>query len=121
MNKNVFLILAAAIAMGGVVPMGYAETAPASPAPIAVTSAPTPVINTSEGTVSALDVQSAAPWIKIKDAVGKEWTIMINPASSSAWKGGSKAAWTDVKVGDKVKVRHTEKDDKAFAKTVEIT
>ncbi len=120
MKRDVWLTLALVAVLCGVVPMGYAETEAADPAPTAVTSEPTPVINTSEGTVSSLDIRSQAPWIKAKDAAGKEWTVMIDPASSSVWKGGNKAAWVDIKAGDQVKIRHTERDGKAVAKTVEI-
>ena len=120
MNRNILSALAMVLAVCGVAAVGYAETAVTSPAPMAATSAPTPVISTSEGTVSSIDVNAASPWIKIKDAAGKEWTIMIDPASSSVWKGGNKATWVDIQVGNNVKVRHTEKDGKAVVKTIEI-
>ena len=120
MKRTVSLTLVLVLAIYGVATMGYAETAATSPASMAATSAPTPVISTSEGTVSSLDVNSATPWIKITDAAGKEWTIMIDPASSSVWRGGNKVSWADIKVGDHVKVRHTDKNGKAVVKTVEI-
>ncbi|OIO37699.1 MAG: hypothetical protein COT00_02420 [Candidatus Omnitrophica bacterium CG07_land_8_20_14_0_80_50_8] len=86
----------------------------------AVTSSSTPVIRTSAGTISALEVRSAAPWLKIKDLAGKESILMIDPISSSAWRGGNKSAWAELKVGEMVKVRHTEKGGSAVIKTVEI-
>ena len=119
MREIFFFALALVLAVCGVVPMSYAETADTSPAPTAITSAPTPAISTSEGIVSALDVRCRAPWIKIRDAAGKERTITIDPASSSVWKGGGQAAWADIQVGSLVKVRHTEKDGKTIVKTIE--
>ena len=121
MKGNTLFVLVLVLVICGGVPSVYADNAVA---PVSMTapavSAPTPAISTSQGTVSALDVTSATPWLKIKDEAGKDSTIMIAPSSSTAWKGGNKATWTDVKVGDKVKVRHTEKDGKMIARTVEI-
>ena len=115
-----FFALVLVLTVCGVDTMVCAETADTAPAPTAVTSAPTPVISTSEGVVAAFDLQRAGPWIKIKDAAGKEWTIMIDPNSSSVWKGGSQTNWSDIQVGAPVKVRHTERDGKAVVKTLEI-
>ncbi len=118
MHRKRVLTLVSTIAFCGVSAMSFAETTP--PASTAVTSAPTPVISTSEGTVSAVNTSVTAPWLKIKDAVGREWVIMIDTASSSIWRGGNQVTWTDIKVGDKAKVRHTEKEGKVFVKTVEL-
>src|SRR5258708_1384077 len=83
-------------------------------------SAPTPAIYSSDGAVSFLDATSKTPWLKIKDTAGKEWAILIDPKATALWKGGRKGAWTDLKVGDKVSVRHMRKEGKEVAKTVEI-
>ena len=121
MKRNILFVLALVLTICGLMPMAYADPAVvATPVAAPAISSSTPVIQSSEGTVSTLDITSSTPWLKIKDAAGKESTIMVDPASSTAWKGANKATWADVKVGDKVKVRHTEKDGKMTAKTVEI-
>ena len=119
--KKITLALVLGLVACGLASSVYADALVAA-APVAapVVSAPTPEINSVEGTISSLDVTSAAPWLKIKDAAAKEWTIMIDPATSTVWKGGNKVTWADIKVNDKVKVRQTDKDGKAIAKTVEV-
>lgn len=119
MKNSVFALILTAT-LFGVAPMVYAEGGTAAPAAVTTSSVPTPEITTLDGTVSGLDAVSSMPWIKVKDASGKEEIVMLDAASSTAWKGGVKVTWADVKVGEKVKVRYTAKDGKSTVKTVEI-
>ncbi len=120
MKKNISLTIFAVLIAMGFASLAVAETTSTSPM-IATTGTaiPTPAVQTTEGTVSALDVQSATPWIKVKQTGGQEVTIQIEK-TSTAWKIGKQVAWADIKINDKVKARYTAKEGKETAKTVEI-
>jgi hypothetical protein len=117
-----FLTAGMALALGcGLTSVVFAEGQVAPPmAAGAAASAPTPATTTAKGTITSLDVTSAAPWIKLKNETGQELTLMIDPAKSSVWKTGKKAAWTDLKAGDMLKVRYTMKESNMILKTAEI-
>lgn len=100
-------------------PAAYAEemAEPAAPAP---TSVPAPAVQSVDGSITSLDVLSTAPWIKLKDANGAESMIYLDAVSTTVWKANQAGKLTQLKEGDKVKVRTMKKDAKDFAKSIEI-
>lgn len=98
-------------------PLVFAEMqkTPVAPAP-----APAMAVNSMEGTISSVDVKSATPWVKVKDAMGMEKTIMIDPVMSTAWKAGKKAEWSVLTVGAKANVRTIKNGDKETLKSIEL-
>ncbi len=109
----------AAVLIGVSASAAFAETVTPKAMATGNSSIPTPAIRTTEGIVSALDVQSSTPWIQVKQADGHEAMIQIG-RTATAWKEGKKTIWANVKLNEKVKVRHMTKEGKEVAKTVEI-
>ncbi len=121
MGKSSLSALIALTALCGFAVYGYADTAAA---PAAVTTANSvaasaEMVNSTEGTIASMDVQSAAPWIKVSSN-GSVMTIQLDAKSTTVWKAGKAMTLADLKAGDKVTVRHTAKNGKEVAKSIEI-
>lgn len=121
MRKNISSMALMALIALALAPMAFAEEAIVKPTTMPNMVMATPVVQTTEGTVTALalDAQSVVSSINVKQADGKEAVIQIDK-TSTVWKAGQKAALADVKVNGKVKIRTTNKEGKETAKTVEI-
>ncbi|HNV87092.1 MAG TPA: hypothetical protein PKL97_09060 [Candidatus Omnitrophota bacterium] len=108
----------------GMAPVAFAAEAPAGTAPVAApakaVTAPVPAVKSTEGPIKALDIQSALPNLTLTGSDNKDVTIQIDKLLTTVWKGMQKLPLTDLKAGDKVKVRHTTKDGKEVAKTIEV-
>lgn len=122
MKKMTWLILAALVF--GSVPAAFAADTPTGSVPVAApakaVTAPAPKVTSTEGSITAIDVQSAAPNLSVTGADGKAVAIQIDKLLTSVWKGTQKLTLAELKSGDKVKVRHTTKDGKEVAKTIEV-
>jgi len=116
-------ILVAAVIFG-MAPVAFAAEAPAGTTPVAApakaVTAPVPAVKSTEGPIKALDLQSATPNLTVTGADSKDVVIQIDKLLTTVWKGMQKLPLTDLKAGDKVKVRHTTKDGKEMAKTIEV-
>ena len=94
------------------------STMPAAPA--SSVSTPTPQTSAQEGSITALDLKSAAPSIQVTGKEGKVWTLAIDPLATTVWENGMPAKWDSLKVGSHVKVRYTEKSGKVVAKSIQL-
>ncbi len=114
-------MLIAAIVMGCIPLVQAAEPSSKTPTTPA-SSVPTTIMQTfmKEGSITALDVTSAAPSVQVADKDGKVWTLSIDPLVTTVWKQGIPAKADALKIGDHVKVRYTEKSGKAVAKSIQL-
>lgn len=58
----------------------------------------------ARGVISSYDFESDAPWLKIKDETGKEWTVAVDPKASKIINNGKEATWGSLKKGAKVEI-----------------
>lgn len=88
--------------------------------PASSMTAPTPQIKSSQGSIAEINLVSPTPWFKVSGANGESWTFMLDAKTSSVWQNGQLLKESDLKVGEQVKVRHTSKEGKEWAKSIEI-
>ena len=81
---------------------------------------PTPSVDLMEGAITAIDLESETPSLKLKTAAGQESAIYLDFETSAVWKGGQELILEDLKAGQNVKVRYTESEGKKTAKTIEV-
>ncbi len=112
------LNMIAVVVLSGMVTCGFAaDVAKSSESKSAsVKSIQSSKTQTTEGTISALDVK--ANTLALSTADGKSTDVSIKGAS--VWKAGKKVTAADLKVGDAVSVRHVTKNGKQVAKSIEI-
>ena len=122
MKKMAWLVLAALMLSSASTVFAADAAAPqvSAAAPAKAVTTPAPKVTSTEGSITAIDAQSATPNLAVTGADGKAVTIQIDKLLTSVWKGTSKLTLADLKAGDKVKVRHTAKDGKETAKTIEV-
>ena len=72
-----------------------------------------------EGVISAMDLASADPWLRVKDANGREKTILMNRHTSEVWKDTYPAEWSELKEGRQVRVRFSNVGSSHVAHVVE--
>ena len=97
--------------------------APAADAAVAVeadASAVIPSVEAAEGTISEIDVKSDTPWVKIKDAAGKEWTVNIDPKSSVAVRADKTIEWSELAAGQHVRIGMIQHEGTQIAKTIQL-
>lgn len=92
-----------------------AEDVKAPKAASNVTSAKVAQSTKTKGSISALDLKANTLSLSVD---GKEVEVSIKNAT--VWMGGAKKALSDLKVGDKVSVRHHTVAGKQEAKSIEI-
>ena len=84
------------------------------------TLTPTPQIASAQGSIATLDLTSPSPSVKLDAADGKSWTLALDPKTITVWKSGQLGKPEDLKVGDSVKVRYTEKEGKKWVKSIQV-
>lgn len=113
--KKRTIILVLMVLMAATSPFAYAVEKH-TPTPVSSTSKSTPSVATQVGTIANIDAKS----LKLSSADGSSSTITIDPAATSVWKMGKSLPISDLKVGEKVKVRRTTKNGKDVAKSIEV-
>ncbi len=114
--KKQTTILALVVLMLGIAQCAFAAEKTQMPIPVSSTSKATPSVAASVGTISDINAQS----LKLSAVDGSSSTIAIDPVTTSVWKMGKMLPLSDLKSGDKVKVRHTTKNGKDVAKSIEV-
>ena len=89
-------------------------------APVSATSAPTPQILSVEGSVVSADLQSVAPTLKVSGPEGKTLTFLLDPKASTAWQNNQPIPLSQLKAGQRIKVRYASKEGKWWAKSIEV-
>ncbi len=124
MKRHLVIGLMGVLAVSGIVPVVLAaehggqavSQKSTSPAPVTQTSSAT----TARGSITALDLQSPTPMLKLTAASGESWTLGIDPASTTVFRGTQLGALSQLRVGEKVSVRTGMKNGKQMAKSIEI-
>lgn len=88
-------------------------------APVSSTLKATPLIASTEGSVSALDVKSRPPSLRLVVAGGGSRSLELDRATT-IWKDHQVLTVGHLRVGDRVKVRHMTKNHRQVAKSIEI-
>ena len=78
----------------------------------------TPVAVT--GTVVSLDVHSSVPYLQLKDANDKVWTITFGGMNTTVWKHGQTVSLNDLKFGQTVQVRQGLSRGTSTAQSIQI-
>lgn len=115
--------LMAVVLLGGTAGVALAAEEGSSmpqPASTSASSTPTPQILSAEGTISALDLQAASPSLQLTAADGKVWNVAVEPQATMVWRNGQMAKLDQLKAGERVKVRYTEKDGRHVAKSIQL-
>ena len=105
---------------GGTISAVFAAEQPSGQAASSTAAAPAPQILSANGTITALDITSAAPSIQLTDAAGKSWTIALDAKTTTVWQGMQLSKLEELKVGDAVKVRYINKEGKETARTIQV-
>ena len=85
-----------------------------------LSSTPTPQSPAVVGSITALDLKSSAPSLKLAAADGKIWTLGLDPKTTVIWQEGKISTLDQLSVGQRVQVRYTAKDGKEIAKSIQI-
>ena len=103
-------------------------SAPAAPMP--PVSAPTSSTSTSQtsivkttmavGSITALDLMSTPPSLKLIAADGKIWTLTLDPKATLVWQNGQVVKLDQLKIGEQVSVRYLPKDGKEVAQSIRV-
>ncbi len=100
---------------------------PAAPTP--VVTPPAPQITTTDGSITALDLKSLMPNLKLTATDGKVWALMLDLKRTMVWDGNRETrldqfiqgtAATRLRVGQRVKVSHRLKDGQELAETIRL-
>ncbi len=83
------------------------------------TTTSTPQIVTAEGLLSGVDLPNNS--LKVTDSTGKIWNLAIDPKATTAWKGNQPLTLSQLKIGERVKVRCTSKEGKQICKSIEVS
>ncbi len=97
------------------------ENAPAATPASTGSAAATMQLGTAEGTIAALDLQSAAPSVKIVSAEGKSWILAVDPKLVTVSRNGEAAPLSQLTIGAHVQARYTGQEGKLAAKSITIT
>ena len=117
MKRNGVVWFIGALVLGATLPSGFALEPRVKPP--ALTSTPTPPITSTDGSVSALDLTGQTPRLTLTGTGGRSWTFHLD-RSTTVWKGGQSLALNQLKVGERVRVRHRSKGGKKVVKSIEI-
>ena len=60
----------------------------------------------AKGVISSYDLEGDAPWLKIKNETGKEWTVAVDLKVSRISNNGKEALWSSLQNGDKVEIAY---------------
>lgn len=102
--------------------------APASPTTPAATP-PAPQMMTTDGSITALDLKSSMPNLKLTAADGRVWTLMLDPKRTMVWDGSRETqldqftqgtAASRLRVGQRVKVSHRLKNGQELAENIQL-
>ncbi len=119
MKRAVYLSLVLGVMIGlAASAVRAAETPSASP--VSSTTTATPQVSTTDGSIATLDLQAPSPSLKVTMADGKSMTVAVDPKATSVWQGAAMIKLEQLKVGQSVKVRHTTKDGKEVAKSIQL-
>lgn len=115
--KRVFAVisLAGAVSFLNLSPLS-AEAVNLSKSP-GTSLTPAQEIRSIKGVIT--DIRPASSWLKVKAADGKERMLAVD-ANTTVWKANKPAAFSDLKAGSSVRVRHVQKNGGDFAKSIEI-
>ena len=125
MTRNLRQGLIIGIVASGLMPAVWAveqgsATAPKStPAPAASTASAQPAA--IEGSITAVDLQAAAPTLTIRAADGKLWTLNLDLKSSAVWRDSQLIKLDELKPGQSVKVRHLMVGGQDLAQSIRMT
>lgn len=73
-----------------------------------------------EGSVTALDLTSTPPSLKLTAADGHVWTFTLDAKATTVWRSGLGGTLDQLKVGEQVTVRYMTQDGKAIAQAIRI-
>ncbi len=88
--------------------------------PVSSSSIPTPAISTTEGLIKELSLKFFSPRLRLTESDGKAWTFQLDRKKTTVWKGTERLNLTKLKAGDRVRVRHTKKNKKEIAESVDL-
>lgn len=108
----------AAFVAGSTMPLSFAFEENATSAN--ATSTPTPVIISTEGSISFLELDSQSPSMRLDSPDGHSWILEIDRATTTIWKKGRALSLRELKVGDRVKARHLTRKGKKIVKSIEV-
>ena len=114
-TKSVLVVVT--LVMCGLASVGYALEQNTMPAGSTFKTTP-PVIST-EGSISSVDLGSPTPSVVLTMAGGGSQTFQLGP-TTTIWKSGQALTAAQLKVGDRVKVRHMTRNSKEIVKSVEV-
>lgn len=97
-----------------------ASTAQPAPASTSAAAPSAPKLSIAEGTVSAIDLTSLTPTVKLTGSDGKVWTIGVDLKATTVWDNGQAAQLAQVHAGQRVRVRYQEKDGKPIATAIRL-
>ena len=92
-------------------------------------SATTQKVMIATGSIATLDTKSEQPSIALTTTEGKTLTIALDSKTTTVWKEEKEISWnmlhlgqpdSQLKMGDRIKIRYTMKDGKNLAKSIEI-
>lgn len=84
-------------------------------------SRPTPSIVSAEGRVVEANLKKKSPTLKIVEKEGSpSWTAALDWKWTAVWQKGQILKLTDLKKGQRVKLRYTEKRGRRSARSIEI-
>ncbi len=90
----------------------------AAATPTSSTSTATPQVTSAEGTISSVDLPTNT--LKLAGADGKSWTLTLDPAATTVWRGKTVGTLAQLKAGERAEVRYVAKDGKSVVKSVEV-
>ena len=79
---------------------------------------PKPAMQTAEGSITELDLQANS--LKLTTLSGVAWTLILDPKSTTVFKGGKLAKLNQVMVGDQARILYSTKDGKQWAKNIQV-
>ena len=81
-------------------------------------TAPKPAMQTAEGSITELDLQANS--LKLTASSGVAWTLILDPKSTTVFKGGKLAKLNQVTVGDQARILYSTKDGRQWAKNIQV-
>ena len=109
--------IVAVLAICGVIPSALAYESDVLPA--SSTSTATPAITSTEGSISLLEKHPHTTSLKLTLSDGSSGTFELNH-STTFWKNGQALTLDQLKVGNRVKVRHLLKKGREIVKSIEV-
>ncbi|MBI3321693.1 MAG: hypothetical protein HYZ91_05440 [Candidatus Omnitrophica bacterium] len=106
-------------------PSSSAPTASAQPLAVPTPSPSTPQASTTKtaiatGSITAIDLKSTPPTLKLAAADGNVLTITLDPKSTAVWQKSQEVTLDQLKVDQQVTVRYLLKDGREVAQSIRV-